>query len=261
MRGIMCVVLIWGCVLGAQDGPPGPAFEVASVKHSQPIAGPVINGGSALRMDNAQAELRNLTLAVIVQIAYRLPPDQIKGPSWLQDDQWDIIGKLPAGSSSKQVPEMLQRLLAERFKILTHYKDKVLPVYDLVLGKGPLRLKESAGSDPAQKGCRGGPHHICQNTSMADLAAILTTSARLRSMAGPGMISWALDRPVIDKTGLPGAYDFTMDYGRTSPLGETDLAEVSIADAVKALGLALKPSTQPTHILMIDHIERVPSEN
>src|ERR1039458_4921733 len=88
MRGIMCVVLIWGCVLGAQDGPPGPAFEVASVKHSQPIAGPVINGGSALRMDNAQAELRNLTLAVIVQIAYRLPPDQIKGPSWLQADRW-----------------------------------------------------------------------------------------------------------------------------------------------------------------------------
>jgi uncharacterized protein (TIGR03435 family) len=127
-------------------------------------------------LDDAQFELASVDLANLVQMAYQLPPDQISGPGWLADERFAIAAKLPAGASRSQVFEMLQTMLAERFKMAVHREQKVRPVYTLVVGKGPLKLKQSAGGDPSQQGCNGGRggRHNCQNVTMEDFAAFLT---------------------------------------------------------------------------------------
>jgi uncharacterized protein (TIGR03435 family) len=165
---------------------------------------------------------------------------------------------------------MLQTMLAERFKLTIHHEQKVRPVYVLVLGKGPLKLSEPAGvADPAQQGCNGGRggHHACKNMTMEDLATNLTQIANLSAMSPSGTMPWGIDRPVVDETGIKGAYDLTMDYG---PMGgrrggaqaaDGVVTEISIVDAIKDLGLTLRPGKQPFDILVIEHLERVPTEN
>jgi uncharacterized protein (TIGR03435 family) len=262
MQRAGCLMLVCAAVSVAQSAGSNPAFEVAAIKRSQPSAGAVLNGGAYESIDDARAELRSQTLALLVQRAYRLPPDQVRAPGWLQNDHWDINGKLPVGGSSKQVPEMLQALLAERFKMVTHFEKESRPTYELARGKGPLGLKPSAGGASPQHGCHGFPHHICRGMTMADLAALLTSSSQLNSMGGPGMTPWALNRPVIDKTGLAGSYDFEMDFGRVMPSdGDTGPVDISIEDAVKELGLALRPSTRTVQILVVDQMRRGPIDN
>lgn len=97
--------------------------------------------------------MASVDLALLIGIAYRLPEDQIPGPGWLADERFAIAAKLPEGASKNQVPEMLLTMLAERFKMAVHREQKVRPVYTLVVGKGPLKLKQSAGGDPSQQGC------------------------------------------------------------------------------------------------------------
>lgn len=266
-----------------QSGPSSKSeFEVVSVKPAPPMPsmaelvasggitkdGYIIDGPNAIgvHITDVKAALRGVPLSLIIQMAYRLPADQITGPAWLADARFDVIGKLAAGSSKDDVPQMLQAMLRDRFKIAVHHEEKVRPVYLLVVGKGSLRLKQSSGGKPEQDGCQGGRggHHACQKVTMEDLAQFLSRGTRATGMVAtaPG---W-LDRPVIDKTGLKGTYDFTMDYG---PVGTTggrnqpadDSMTVPISEAVKALGLNLEPSRQPFDVLVLDHIERVPTEN
>jgi uncharacterized protein (TIGR03435 family) len=211
--------------------------------------------------------MASVDLALLIGIAYRLPEDQIPGPGWLADERFAIAAKLPEGASKNQVPEMLLTMLAERFKMAVHHEQRVRPVYTLVVGKGPLKLKPSAGGDPSQQGCSGGRggHHVCQNVTMEAFAAHLT---RVGNAELFGNVE--LGRPVVDKTGIQGAFDFAMDYGRVGSAGgrrgdaapaDGVVMEVSIAEAVKALGLNLEPARQPFDILVIDRIERVPTEN
>jgi uncharacterized protein (TIGR03435 family) len=256
-----------------------PAFEVVSIKPGPPGSAMELmrSGKMGVRIDDAQAVYQAIGLQDLLSVAYQLPQDQIVAPSWLADVRFDIAAKLPAGSSRQQVPEMLQTMLAERFKMTVHHEEKVRPVYLLAVGKGPLKLRESTGGDPGQRGCNGGRggHHTCRAVTMEELAQVLAVG---RNMPDPpqGMTRVFLDRPVIDRTGLKGAYDFTMDCGpnvgsaagrRGGAGGRGDDVPggapmmVPIADAVKALGLVLEPSKQPFDILVIDHIERVPTEN
>jgi uncharacterized protein (TIGR03435 family) len=274
------LLLLSGSLVLAQIPPARPAFEVVSIKPTRETMMSVIQSGKVpMRIDDAQVMLRAVDLQNLLTLAYRLPQDQISGPAWLADERFEINAKLPAGSSKSQVPEILQAMLAERFKMTIHHEEKVRPVYLLVSGKGPLKLEESVGGDPRNDGCQGGRggHHTCQNVNMEQLAELLSRLRETSAVMPVGDTLVWLDRPVVDKTGLKGAYDFTMDYGRVGATGgrrgaagdrggdapPTDggVTVVPIADAVKALGLALRPGRQPFDILVIDHIERVPTEN
>jgi uncharacterized protein (TIGR03435 family) len=267
MRSATLLCLSCG-FLSAQAPTAKPAFEVVSIKPTSETLMMLMQSGKApMRIDDAQFEMASIDLANLVRMAYHLPQDQISGPGWLEQERFAVSAKLPAGASKSQVFEMLQTMLAERFKIAVHHEQKVRPVYLLVVGKGPLKLKQSAGGDPDRQGCHGGRggHHTCQNVSMDGLAAFLTTVGNTELFAAV-----ELGRPVVDNTGLKAAYDFSMDYGRVGAAGgrrgdaapaDGGATEVSIAEAVKALGLNLEPGRRPFDILVIDHIERVPTEN
>src|SRR5579863_8656814 len=119
---------------------PRPQFEVASIRPSPTSVEQT--GGVGLHFDGAQVRIDHLTLKDYIVIAYKTKISQISGPDWISSDRFDIAARLPAGSSQSQVLEMLQTLLEDRFQLKIHREKREFPVYALVLGKGPLKLKE-----------------------------------------------------------------------------------------------------------------------
>src|SRR5512140_1532752 len=115
-------------------------FEVASVK---PFSIGQVDGAVTLgaKIDGAQVRMLGLTMRDLLASAYRSKVYLIIGPDWVATERYDINAKLPAGVSPEKLPEMLQSLLAERFGLKLHREKKDTPVYALLVGKPPLRLK------------------------------------------------------------------------------------------------------------------------
>jgi uncharacterized protein (TIGR03435 family) len=87
--------------------------------------------------------------------AYGAKAWQVSGPPWIQSERFDIVAKLPSGSTKEQVPEMLKPLLADRFKMALHHKVREHAVYELQIAKGGPKLKESASEKPrCRRRCR-----------------------------------------------------------------------------------------------------------
>src|SRR5215471_3497922 len=119
-----------------------PEFEVASVRPTPPSQE---HGMSlSLKLDASQVRVIALPLRDIIATAYRMKPYQISGPEWIATTTFDISAKMPDGATVRQVPDMLQSLLVERFGLMFHREQKELPVYALVIGKGPLNLRPHA---------------------------------------------------------------------------------------------------------------------
>jgi uncharacterized protein (TIGR03435 family) len=273
MRIILAIGLL-ASSLAAQTS-ARPAFEVASVKP----AGPIVRGQFKMGMtqDPGRVTIEGLPLSAIIARAYRVKAYQINGPDWI-GARFDITAKLPAGASDDQIPEMLQTLLEDRFQMKFHREPKEMPVYALVVGKGGLKMipvPETEGDPaPAARMVRFQPGHLTvekmQLTALADL------------------LSSFVDRPVVDQTETKGQFKITLDFaldmsmmgqqkgagakmmimrdGGGGPVaGEAPLpdpAAPSIFTAVQEqLGLKLDPRKVPVDIMVIDHLEKLPTEN
>ncbi len=134
-----------------------PAFEVATIKPSPPMdpakmlaamqAGGKMPVGA--NIDSRRAEYLYLDLKSLLTYAYGVKPYQITGPDWMSTTRFDILAKMPEGSSKDDAPKMLQSLLEERFKLTSHSASAEHSVMALVVGKGGPKLKESAGTPVA----------------------------------------------------------------------------------------------------------------
>jgi uncharacterized protein (TIGR03435 family) len=133
------------------------AFEVASIKPAPPLDPAAIMSGKAhigLSVDKARVDMGGMSLMALVCYAYKVKPYQIAGnPDWMSAgmnaDRFDIVAKMPEAANQDQVPEMVQSLLADRFKLTLHKEKRDTPVYALIVGKGGPKLKE-AEPDPAE---------------------------------------------------------------------------------------------------------------
>jgi uncharacterized protein (TIGR03435 family) len=276
------------CAAFAQGNPP--AFEVASIKQAAPQAPGrmmVRMGGDAGRVDYA-----NVSLKDVLARAYNMKRFQVSGPSWLDNERYDITAKVPDGVKPEQVPAMLQVLLAERFKMVAHKETKEQPVYALVVGKGGPKLtkSEEANEGAAPKtiatpdGGRMAPPKGAMMMRMSDgpggnarMQANGVTLARFSDM-----LSGMLDRPVLDMTELTGNYDIALDVSMEDLAGMKRMAvgpggpggpggdhgpapdaapAASIFTAVQSLGLKLDPRKAPVEFLIVDRGEKVPTEN
>ena len=112
----------------------GQQFEVASIKPSAQGAEGQVSAG--LHIDGSMVRYSALSLKLYLGMAYNLKHYQISVPDWMASERWDITAKLPEGSSPKQVPQMLQALLRDRFQMKMHRETKEFPVYALIIGKG-----------------------------------------------------------------------------------------------------------------------------
>ena len=307
-------------------------FDVASVRPSAPVdmakvaadmrAGKMPNFG--MHLNGLRAEFIYLTLRDLIVVAYKVKDYQITGPDWLRDQHFDIVARMPEGSSKDDVPKMLQALLEDRFKIAVHRETQQHPVLALVAGKGGPKMKESPGDapplnddDPLKPGemkidTPDGPARVSMNkngmggtmnmgtkgiitysvdpqtmtlhvtSSKATMAALADMLTQLMTqMGGPG----GSGRQVLDMTGLKGNYEIAVDFSMADMVaqaraqagggpgggaaGGSGVAVASdpggggltVSEAVEKLGLKLDSRKAPVEQLIVDHAEKMPTEN
>jgi uncharacterized protein (TIGR03435 family) len=245
-------LMLFVCSRGfGQSAPAPPQFEVADVRVNN--SGQLAIQGTSL--PSGQFAVRNVTMKELIVQAYKAG-GITGGPNWLDSERFDIIAKAPPNTPEDTLRLMLQTLLAQRFKLEIHTEQKLTPVYVLVTAKGGSKLQAASGSGPPKcgpgQGAEGQNHLLCTNFTMADLTSWLPTRI------APSYI----DRPVVDLSGLKGTYDIRLDWV-PRPLGTSDVAAgATVFDALdKQLGLKLEERKQPMPVIVIDHIERVPTEN
>src|SRR5579871_3603130 len=150
---LAAAIAVFCGVLPAQTAPAPLTFEVAAIKPAPPIEPAKIMAGKmkiGMTVNQARVDIGNLSLADLIRIAFKMRPYQVNGPDWMGSQRFDIQAKMPEGATKEQVPEMLQGLLAERFKLSFHRDSKEHSVYALVVGKTGIKMKE-AEPDPAPK--------------------------------------------------------------------------------------------------------------
>jgi uncharacterized protein (TIGR03435 family) len=252
---IMAVALpaiIWAQSPGARS-----EFEVASIKRN--VSGDL---GRYIKPAPGRVSVSNMTVKDLLTMAYQVRDFQISGgPGWVNSDRYDIEAKTGGIATPKQVQQMLRTLVEGRFKLKIHRETKELPIYELAVAKGGLKIQPAKeGScielDPSKQvptdrqasefcgysGMRGGSLEATKQ-KMPDLAMSL---------------SFILARTVIDKTGLKEAFDIHLAF---APLNGPDSTGPSIFTAVQEqLGLRLESGKGPVEVLAIDEVER-PSEN
>jgi uncharacterized protein (TIGR03435 family) len=288
-------VTAWG------QTPAAPEFEAAAVRVSKPdsnapettlITNPRGGGAPAevliypdgnvsrqpVFAPSGTVTLRYVTLRQLITQAYikEITRDEYLtgGPGWLDSDRFDLMAKAPPGTSIETERLMIQKLLANRFHLALHREQRSLPVYALVVGKKGLKLKPAAGSGtpackiaadfsrddkPAleEQGQRG---WVCTNMTMTELSNQL-----------PRLALGTIDRLLIDKTGIQGAYDFQLGWrvpalGPDAPRAVTPAQQVDQRLAMFAaldqqLGLRVEEQKQPVPVIVIDRVDRVPAGN
>jgi len=242
---------------------PALAFEVASVKPHEMARGFFAwhnAGANDIRISGNRVTLTMVTLAGLIQNAYKVRDFQVLKTPELTDARgheqlYDIEAKAPGDTEPtlQQARQMLQTLLADRFRLQLHHDPKEIAVYDLVIAKNGPKLKAStpASKPPANPFTQEGPLWGVSftNKSLPEFIAFLNPN---------------VDLPVVDKTGLTGNYDFTLEFSHNNPdvtPVDSPNADRSIYFALEQqLGLKLIRAKEPQEILVIDHAER-PSEN
>ncbi len=235
---IAAAALLFAPVYPAQE----PVFEVASIKPSPPGAG----ARSLTHNPGARLTTSNATVKMLLMLAYQVMPDQIAAaPAWLESDGFDIDAR-PAGPNATpaRFRQMIQNLLATRFQLQVHRATRELSVLALVVAAHGPKLGAPKGDDP-EVGLRiEAPGRIKGvQATMAMLATVL---------------SKPLQQHVIDRTGLQGAYDFTLRYDPDPNPGSAPATDFpSIVTALhEQLGLTLKNTRAPVEILVVDHAEK-----
>jgi uncharacterized protein (TIGR03435 family) len=235
-----------------------PSFEAADVKVNK-------SGEARMAVDflpGGKFSMRNVPMKVMIMMAYHVRPEALAGgPGWLDSDRFDVVAKALQTTSPEEIRLMLRTLLAERFKLAIHTDQKIMPAYALVLGKAGPKLQPSEAALLMDRRCgpgEGAPgqkHVACQHITMAMLADELQEIAPRD-----------IDMPVVNQTGLPGAYNFKLDWTpavRAAAGASPDApAGPTLFDAVEEqLGLKLESKKLPLPVIVIDRVERAPVEN
>ena len=244
------LVLVW-CAAFAQPAPTPAEFEVAEVKANHSGL-PGIQEGI---LPSGQISVRNIPMKELIIQAYKAV-DIAGGPNWLDSERFDIVAKAPPDTPEDTLRLMLQRLLSERFKLALHREQRMTAVYAMVAVKGKFRLQPAPGSGQPRchpgQGAEGFNHTVCTNLTMADLASWL--SIRIASSY--------IGLPVIDHTGFQGTYNLQLDWVPRQ-LADSDAdAGATVFEALeKQLALKLEKRKEPRPVVVIDKIERLPTEN
>jgi uncharacterized protein (TIGR03435 family) len=275
VSAIVVALLSLARITAAQNQPL--AFEVVSVKPvpAVPTGGQRsttgVIGAGVPQLDNHRFWTNHATLYALVKWAYGLMGGTCAfsecdfltgGPAWIRSDQFDVQAIMPDSSPiytfaqfrnnhAPVLQVMLQKMLADRFKLTLHPEMQVMPVYVLTVAKEGPKLMLAKDDDRKRLAITGNPaiaasdrEIIGRKASMADLADLLQL---------PGLT----DRPVLDRTGLSGEYNFDAKFAPVDNNAFGNTSSPSIFTALQEqLGLKLEATKAPVEVLIIDHAEK-----
>jgi uncharacterized protein (TIGR03435 family) len=231
-------------------------FDIAEVRSHKEEAG--------FKFDDQETHITYLgfLLPVLINRAWDTPPQrrQVIGPDWIKTEKFDIIAKPANRTAWENMQLMLRNLIMERFHLRMHEEDRPTDVYALTV-KRTSRLKDAASNRRSECHIAFGDPNMtmtCQNTTMRQLQ----DQARHQGWT-------TLDRPVLDRTGLKGAYDFSItwvpgpwntrqpDASVEEGMASVPTGEISFFEAMeKQLGLKLTKQKLPYPALVVDSVER-----
>ena len=295
----------WILVVGVSARAQAPAFEVATVRQLE--AG--VRTPSSMTVTPSRVDIVGYELRSLIFEAFKVPPYQLAYPDWMRDSsnpRFEVHATIPSGATRAQLPAMLQGLLRERFGMVTHVEPRSMPAYELVIAAGGHTLREVEPLDERSKvfPSDGGEKTIAdrltgpsddQVRAMAITLGMRTVTARTmyeqRSTARrttelnavrmtmeelATLLTSNVDRPVIDKTGLAGVYQFKVELGPnasairglqsigiTATVKGTPLSEptgVSTFKNIEDLGLKLEERRAPIDVIVVDKIARTPTD-
>jgi uncharacterized protein (TIGR03435 family) len=282
--------------LVAQEA-PSPAFEVASVRLTEP------NAGFSWRTTDSRVDIVGYPLQAVLREAFRVSDYRLSAPQWLNDVFVDIHATIPRDGMIQQVPEMLRSLLVERFALATHSESRAIDAYVLKVGESGHTMREVEAIDEIDKAFA--PQVNAAGQARPD-NVVATPEGRVRTMAIPGgsrritsrtmyertltgsatalynairmtmselveILEFNLDEPVVDGTSLNGVYQFQIELPRDAslfrmrrslgvPTGEEPSRALTFR-AVEGLGLALERQPTPMEVVVVDEISRTPTAN
>jgi uncharacterized protein (TIGR03435 family) len=220
------------------------SFDVASIKLTASIR--TGYGYEHVLARPGNLTMSNVRLRALIKWAYEVKDYQISGPAWLGTPGWlggdlpryEVLAKAPADTPAATLRLMLQKLLAERFKLVLHRETREVPAYALTVTK----LKVQKSEDPEGESGLGpaGPAINLVNTTMEQLADLLS---------GP------LKIPVVDRTGVEGRFDFPIRLEKGDP------DEAFISALREQFGLKLEKTKTQLSMLIVDSAEKQPTEN
>jgi uncharacterized protein (TIGR03435 family) len=227
-----------------------PAFAVATIRPARESVQFEHDGKTELIGDTLR--MQDVTVATCLKLAYHVQDRQIDGPSWFQSDHFDITAKADGPIDEDTMKQMLQSLLADRFSLSFHREPRQMKVILLTLVSGHPRLTPTIAPDAKP---------FRQNTANGTIAKSMPIGEFADFLSGP------LQIPVVDRTGLTGKYDFTLDFTPylPDPAKNMDGTRPDTTAILKAamqdeLGLKMTAATAPVEVLVIDHVEK-PSQN
>jgi uncharacterized protein (TIGR03435 family) len=286
------VLILCAAIIAPAQKADGPAFEVASVKRTPPpepnarvFFGPP-RGGPGMR-DPEQITWTNAAMRNLLMTAFDMHTYQIVGPDWMSAERYDIAAKVAPGATKQQVMLMWQNLLKERFALTIHHESKDFIVDELTIAKGGPKLTRSDLPDDADPFMPDGPLKRDKNgaVEMNGYGMIVSIfpspSGSTSSMRANGLtmadfasrLGQPLRHPVIDKTGLTGRFDFTLDYTPDlsglppppdrplTPPGTSEPGTDLPYALEKQLGLKLVSGKAKLDVIVVDHIEKTPTDN
>jgi uncharacterized protein (TIGR03435 family) len=210
-----------------------PRFQTAEIHASKDI-----RESRGRFLPNGDVAVLNTTLKELIAVAYEAQEGTIAGVSgWMESEHYDLIAKAPPNTAMNTVRLMLRPLLAERFKLTVHTEQRTMPVLALVVAKPSSALRPSSAS--GTQSCAwaaNATERQCRNLTMPDLALQLPVWARTK-----------LGRPVVDVTGLKGAYDFTLNWK----------SDTNVPQALNQIGLKLEERQHAVPVIVVDRAERI----
>lgn len=257
----------------AQTPSPSSAFDAVAIKPAAPSAnGRIMVGiqGGPGTPNPGQMNFWNISIGDLIQNAYNVKNFQVSGPDWLWSERFDITAKVPSGATKEQGRVMMQNMLAQRFRLVLRRSTTEASIYGLVVAKGGPKLKEA----------ETGPAATPKRMMMMDGSGLLKMDLKGATMSAlVDMLGGQVDRPVTDATGLTGSYDIAMEFapdpaimgmkmggiGQPPPVtgNAPDLngAPMIFSALTDQLGLKLEARKGPVEHLVIETVEKAPTEN
>jgi uncharacterized protein (TIGR03435 family) len=223
------------------------AFAVASIRPSAQSVKFESDGETKLLPGSIQ--MRDVTIETCIKWAYGVQRAQVSGPGMLRQDRYDITAKYEGTATLDEMKAMMRTLLTERFALVFHREKKELRSFGLVVAKG--------GVKPALKQATADEVPMRQNSAMGSTARATTMQEFADFLSGP------TEKPVVDKTGLAGRWDFAFDFTKymtEPPKGLDDFLLVLNETLQGELGLKLEPEKDVVDVMVVDKVEKA-SEN